>query len=109
MPFEKVLDFTKSGDFIYFDPPYYPINKGKSFTKYTKNDFSEGDQIRLTKLFDELDSLGCKIMLSNSDTTFIHSLYSNYNLDTVKAKRLINCDASKRGEITEVVVTNYVK
>ncbi len=107
MSFEKVLDYARSGDFIYFDPPYFPVKDGKSFTKYTKNDFSEKDQKTLAEMFHKLDALGCKLMLSNSDTEFIRKLYSKYKLNLVKAKRLINCDALKRGQITEVVVTNY--
>ena len=58
MPFDKVLDYAKEGDFIYFDPPYYPMAKGKNFTAYTKDNFSEQDQIRLAKVFKELDKLG---------------------------------------------------
>jgi DNA adenine methylase len=107
MPFEKVLEFAKTGDLIYLDPPYYPVKEGKSFTKYSKTDFLEKDQKRLAELFDKLDSLGCRLILSNSDTEFIHKLYSKYNWNLVKARRLINCDASNRGQITEAVVTNY--
>ncbi|MDP3916766.1 MAG: DNA adenine methylase [Nanoarchaeota archaeon] len=107
MHFEKVSEYAKKGDFIYFDPPYYPLQKGKSFTSYTKNNFSEKDQIRLAEVFRELDKKGCKVMLSNSDTKFIKELYQGYNIHIVKAKRMINCDATKRGAINEVVVTNY--
>ena len=46
-------------------------------------------------------------MLSNSDTPFIKKLYKGYTINFVKARRMINCDATKRGEINEVVVTNY--
>lgn len=107
MPFEKILDYAKEGDFIYFDPPYYPLTKGKNFTSYTKDNFSEQDQIKLAQVFKELDKKGCKVMLSNSDTEFIKQLYKGYNIYIVKATRMINCDATKRGVINEVVVTNY--
>jgi len=46
-------------------------------------------------------------MLSNSDTKFIRDLYKDFNISFVKATRMINCDATKRGKINEVVVTNY--
>ncbi len=107
MPFENVLEYAKNGDFIYLDPPYYPIKEGKSFTKYSKNDFSKTDHEKLAEVFKKLDKLGCKVMLSNSDTQFIKELYKNYNINIVRAKRMINCDATKRGEINELVVTNY--
>jgi len=54
-----------------------------------------------------LDKRGCKVMLSNSDTKFIRDLYKDFNISFVKATRMINCDATKRGKINEVVVTNY--
>lgn len=107
MNFENVLDYAKSGDFIYFDPPYYPIKKGQSFTTYTKYNFLEDEQKRLADVFRELDKRGCKVMLSNSDTGFIKSLYEGFNINIVKANRMINSDATKRGPINEVVITNY--
>ena len=57
---------------------------------------------------------GAKIMLSNSDPknldendNFFDDLYSEFNIKRVYAKRNINSDASKRGKITELLITNY--
>ncbi|MBI4140489.1 DNA adenine methylase, partial [Candidatus Woesearchaeota archaeon] len=105
--FEKITDTTKKGDFVYLDPPYYPLKKGKSFTTYTKNNFLEKEQEQLAEVFKELDKKGCSVMLSNSDTEFIKDLYKGYNINFVNARRMINCDATKRGAIKEVVITNY--
>jgi DNA adenine methylase len=107
MSFEKIVDFAKKDDFVYLDPPYYPLKKGSSFTTYTKNNFLEEEQKQLAKVFSQLDKKGCKIMQSNSDTKFIKDLYSNYNIHFVKATRMINCNGDKRGKINEVVITNY--
>jgi DNA adenine methylase len=104
--FYNAVKEAKEGDFIYFDPPYYPLNKS-SFTTYTKDNFLEKEQEKLAELFKELDKKGCKVMLSNSDTEFIKKLYRGYKIYFVKATRMINCDASKRGKINEVVITNY--
>ena len=46
-------------------------------------------------------------MLSNSDTDFVKNLYQGFYINIVKANRMINCDATKRGKINEIVVTNY--
>lgn len=46
-------------------------------------------------------------MLSNSATDFIKNLYQGYDITTVRAKRAINADASKRGAIEEVLIRNY--
>ena len=105
--FEKCLDFAKRGDFIYFDPPYQPLNKTSSFTSYTKNSFGERDQQKLCEVFKKLDKRRCKVMLSNSDTPFIRKLYKDFKIETVFAKRAINCNGSERGEITELVILNY--
>jgi len=107
--FEKILKNTKKGDFIYFDPPYYPVNETSKFTTYTKETFLEEEQKKLAEVFKKLDKKGCKVMLSNSDTKFIRDLYKNYKkyTATVGAKRFINCVGDKRGEITELVVRNY--
>lgn len=105
--FENCIDWAKKEDFVYFDPPYYPLKKGKSFTTYTKNNFLEEEQQKLKETFDKLDKKGCKVMLSNSDTDFIKNLYKDYNEHVVKATRMINCNGKDRGAINELVVTNY--
>lgn len=104
--FEQAVKAAKKGDFVYFDPPYYPLKK-ESFTTYTKDNFLEKEQEELAEIFKKLDKKGCKVMLSNSDTEFIKKLYKGYNINFVKATRMINCDATKRGKINEVVITNY--
>lgn len=98
----------KKGDFIYFDPPYYPLKDKKSFTSYTKLDFGEGQQIDLAEFYKKINK-DCKLMLSNSDTKLINDLYKKFNPNKIYAKRMINCDGKNRGAITEVLVTNYKK
>ena len=104
--FEKVVDLAKKHAFVYFDPPYYPL-KRTSFTTYTKEVFLEDEQKKLLSVVNELHKKGCKVMLSNSDHPFIKSLYSEFKLSEVSARRMINCNATKRGPITELVVLNY--
>lgn len=104
--FSNIEKFTKKNDFIYFDPPYYPI-KRTSFTSYARNEFLEKEQKELADIFRKLDKRGCKLMLSNSDTEFIKNLYREFNIHFVQASRMINCDGSKRGKINELVITNY--
>jgi DNA adenine methylase len=109
MTFEKVLDFAGKDDFVYFDPPYIPLSKTSSFTRYSKSDFSMKEQKRLSEIFGILDSRGCFVMLSNSDHALTRELYRHYEKNTVivRAKRMINSVGSRRGAINEVVVTNY--
>jgi DNA adenine methylase len=106
-PFEALLESAKPGDFIYFDPPYEPVSPTASFTAYARDGFSTGDQSRLRNVYGELDRRGCKLMLSNSDSPIIRNLYAGFHISTVAAPRAINCDATKRGKVAEIVVRNY--
>ncbi len=100
--------------FIYLDPPYRPISRTSSFTSYSKFDFNDEEQIRLAHYFRYLDSKGARVMLSNSDPqntnpddSFFEDLYRDYHITRVLAKRSINCDGDKRGQIYELVITNF--
>ncbi|MCK9298627.1 DNA adenine methylase [Methanoculleus sp. YWC-01] len=113
-------DFTQSepcisqDSFVYFDPPYRPLNRTSSFTQYSKNRFSDEEQRRLAAFYARCDAQGARLMLSNSDPKnvdpedrFFDDLYAGYRVDRVPARRAINCDGTKRGEIHELIVTNY--
>jgi len=106
-PFDALLENAKPGDFVYFDPPYEPVSQTASFTSYARHGFSQDDQTRLREVYKALDRRGCKLMLSNSDVAFVRELYGSFRIDTVAAPRAINCDAKKRGKVSEVVVRNY--
>ncbi len=107
MPFEEIINIAQQKDFVYFDPPYHPLSATSSFTSYTSNSFSEKDQRRLADVYRELDKKGCQLMLSNSYSDFILELYSDYRIETVSAKRMINCNGNGRGAIAEAVILNY--
>jgi DNA adenine methylase len=106
--FDRVLEFAKGAeDFVYFDPPYYPISETSKFTAYNRYSFSKEDQIRLRDVFVELSDRGVKVMLSNSDCPFIRELFKGFDIHTIHASRIINSNPEKRGKITEVLVTSY--
>jgi DNA adenine methylase len=112
--FTRCRDYVDDHTFVYFDPPYRPISQTSSFTSYSKDGFSEKDQHRLAVLFRELDAKGAKIMLSNSDPqnldtrdTFFDDLFSGYTIERVPARRIINCNGTRRGSIDELIITNY--
>lgn len=94
---------AKSGDFVYFDPPYFPLNATSSFTSYTDN-FSQDEHLRLFELFKMLDYKGVKLLQSNSNSPFIKELYKDFEIIEIKAKRAINCKGDKRGEVTELLI-----
>jgi DNA adenine methylase len=105
--FELVLKKANKNDFVYIDPPYDPISKTSDFTGYTDNGFGKKEQERLANNLIELDKKGVNFMLSNSDTDFINNLYKGFNIHVVKAKRFINCKSNSRGNVNELIITNY--
>jgi DNA adenine methylase len=106
--FIDVLNYaTNSDDFIYFDPPYYPVSETSYFTAYSSYRFAEEQQVELKDVFEKLAKRGVKVMLSNSDCEFIRNLYNSFNIHTISASRAINSNAKKRGKITELLVTSY--
>lgn len=112
--FEKTLKYADENTFFYFDPPYKPLNNTSSFNTYSKDEFNDDEQIRLRNFCTKLESKGYKWMLSNSDVkgkntndNFFDDIYSNYLISRVKAKRSINANPEKRGELSELLITNY--
>lgn len=112
--YADILKYADKKTFVYFDPPYRPLIENNSFVGYDKAGFDDDDQRELSDNFKCLDKKGCLLMLSNSDPkntnpsdNFFDDLYQGFNIDRIYAKRMINCQADKRGNITEIVVTNY--
>ncbi|HTR53782.1 MAG TPA: DNA adenine methylase [Kofleriaceae bacterium] len=97
---------ARAGDFVYFDPPYDPVAPTANFTSYTAGAFGPDDQRELAATARELVARGCRVMLSNSDTPFIRSLYrGDFRIERVKCPRAINSNAAKRGDVDELVIT----
>ena len=105
--FEETLKNAKQGDFVYFDPPYIPVDATSSFTSYHAEGFTQEDQMRLSKLMSELASRGIKAICSNSDTEVTRKIYGQLNQKTVVAPRMVSAKSSGRGMISELVISNF--
>lgn len=105
--YSVLVDKAQAGDFIYLDPPYHPLSKTAMFTNYVAQAFGEKDQMELAEVVTALSKKGCLVMESNSNTDFIKDLYKGFKIQEVWARRSINREKSKRGAITELVVTNF--
>ncbi|MFN6395014.1 MAG: DNA adenine methylase [Aphanizomenon sp.] len=105
--FQEAVKDAKRGDFIYLDPPYDPVSETASFTGYDVNGFNKQEQRRLKEVFDDLNSRGCHILLSNACTEFIEDLYKDYPHTKISAIRAINCNGKKRGKVDEILLKNY--
>ena len=111
--FEQTVDYAVENSIFYFDPPYKPLSDTSSFNSYAKNEFNDNEQKRLKKFCDKLDSRSYKWILSNSDVKgkdpdndFFDDLFERYQINRVVARRNINANPNKRGQLTELLITN---
>ena len=112
--YKKSSKYVDDKTFVYFDPPYRPLSITSGFTSYTKEDFNDENQKELAKYYRELNKKKAKLMLSNSnpkntnrEDTFFEDIYKGFNINEVSAKRMINANSKGRGEISELLITNY--
>lgn len=105
--YKNAVENMEKNDFVYFDPPYPPINRTSNFTHYTKERFSEENHEELAQIALMLSKKGCFILISNSDTDHIRSLYKeNFNIYELEVTRWIRADG-ERYKIKEIAITNY--
>lgn len=111
--FEDILNARdpEPGDVVYFDPPYDPLESAKreSFTRYTVDDFTWKNQIRLYVRARYLAKKGVTVIASNADTKRIRELWQGFAVTEIEAARSINSRSEKRGKITELVFHNVGK
>ena len=77
-------------DFVYIDPPYYPI-KETSFVDYNIDGFNKEDNDNILKICDTLNNKNVKFLHSNSNCQYNLNSYKNYNISTIVTKRRIHC------------------
>lgn len=111
--FEQTEKYISGNTFVYFDPPYRPLNNTSSFNSYAKESFNDTEQIRLKEYIDRITPR-CSMMLSNSDCaglnpedTFFDILYKDYFIERVWASRSVNANPTKRGKLTELLIRNF--
>ena len=107
--FESILNDAKKGDFVYFDPPYQPVSNTANFTSYTNKSFTDDDLERLANLAEKLDSMGCKVLLSNSKSKIVENSFSSskWKIKEIRVNRAINSNSKKRTGHSEILVKNY--
>ena len=112
--YKRSMEYVTENTFVYFDPPYRPLNVTSGFTSYTKEDFNDENQKELAEFYRELNEQNAKLMLSNSnpkntnkEDTFFDNIYQGFNIDEIYASRMINANSKGRGKISEILVTNY--
>ncbi|MBC8594701.1 Dam family site-specific DNA-(adenine-N6)-methyltransferase [Oscillospiraceae bacterium N12] len=102
--------YAQHNDFIFLDPPYVPIGKYSDFQRYNKDFFYDDDHIELRDEFKRLINIGAKVILTNSNTEFVHELYAGFPSQTFETKRLISSRSETRtGQDLVIYSTNGKK
>ena len=107
-----LLKDVEEGTFIYLDPPYKPLSKTSSFNHYTNVAFDDLEQSRLLKFCESITTKGAFWIQSNSNhmdesgKSYFKELYSEFQVDVVSAKRMINTYDSNKKHINEVLIYN---
>lgn len=94
------------GDFVYFDPPYVPVSKTSNFTAYTAGGFTPAAQVVLRDLALRLKRAGVHVLLSNSGSETVDTLYGGgeFIVERVSARRNINSRGDRRGAVEEFLI-----
>lgn len=90
--------------FVYLDPPYYPLSATSNFTSYTDKNFLYDQQVELRDVCIALREKNIPFVESNSDCAEIRDLYKDFEYKTVRATRVLNRDADKRGAVNELLI-----
>jgi DNA adenine methylase len=99
--FELATESARSGDLVYFDPPYTVAHANNGFVKYNENIFSWADQVRLAEHARTLAARGCFVAVSNADHVSVDALYGDFNKMMIERFSVIAASSAFRRQITE--------
>ncbi len=105
--------FIDKDTFVYFDPPYRPLNQTANFTSYTEAPFDDKAQKELADFAHRMSRRGAGVLVSNSDPknvdesdTFFDDIYASFRIERVRATRMISCRGESRGKISELLISH---
>lgn len=112
--YSRCIDYINDETFVYIDPPYRPLTQTSSFTSYSAKVFDDKEQIRLADFINIISLKGAIVVASNSDPQnadendmFFDNLYRNYSIKRIQAKRAINSKSEGRGNVSELLISNF--
>ncbi len=104
--YRSAVSRARSGDLVYLDPPYPPLDNSSSFTHYTKERFNWLDQAEVAAVAADLSRLGSLVLITNADTEEIRALYKDWLVFPIQRTRWITC-AREKHKVGELIITNY--
>lgn len=106
--YQETLDkWAEPGDFVFLDPPYFPISQYSDFKRYTKKFFYEEDQVQLAARFRALADKGVYMLLTNSNAPLIRELYGDFSYEVASTNRNINSKGAGRTNGQDLIVAGH--
>lgn len=105
--YRETIAAAQAGDLVYFDPPY--LREGRhdqTFGAYQAVAFGRPEHDALAATFRELAQRGCHVMLSNTDSPLVRSLYRGFRIQVLATRRAVNANAAGRRGWTELLIDN---
>jgi DNA adenine methylase len=105
--FNSTLSYVTKDTFVYLDPPYIPYSTTANFTNYSSKGFSLLDQQRLVDYCVEINNIGGKFLLSNSDTPITRDLFRKFEINAIDVYHSVGASSASRKDKGEVIIRNY--
>lgn len=103
--FEKVIDQSKEGDFLFVDPPYTVRHNYNGFVKYNERLFAWEDQVRLKEALLRADARGVKFLMTNACHDSLKTLYADaFEMAVVERSSVISGTNAGRGSYEELLI-----
>lgn len=105
LPFAETIALHMGSDtVIYCDPPYLPVSKTASFTRYHAGEFRpEHHQQLVDALLRANAKHGARAVISSSDTQLAREIYSLFQLTPVNVRRSSGAAAATRKNVPELI------
>lgn len=101
MSYEKILNRSKHGDFIFLDPPY--IEEHNYDFNYNKNEtLNDVFILNLYQQVKKLDRKGVKWLMTQADTRQTREIFKEYHIKTFQVYR-----RPSKSYVNELVIMNY--
>lgn len=99
--YEKILNKSKNGDFVFLDPPY--IEDHNYEFNYNKNEvLDESFIIGLYQQVKQLDTKGVKWLMTQADTKQIKEIFKEYHVEKFQVYRM-----GSKSYVNELIIMNY--
>ena len=105
--YTKCLKSAKKGDFVYLDPPYFPVTKYDEIGYNNNSAWKEHEFERFFAIVDELTKAEVFVMISNSNSAYVKKFFSRkkYRVLKIPVKRPL---AKVSGIVKyELLIMNY--